>query len=919
MPIDTVVLSDNMASHVSSNLMTEETLRQRAPHHISSLRETDDHVNTNCAPMDNLMISGTSSNNGTKTPLTLSIEDMHRIDMPSIPQNDSNNALQNDKKNSNLLLMHHHHNSQISYSSTAPEADMSSHLGASGPASSSLSQTQSSSISNHEDSSSVLTSVDPTIKSDDKNAACMNHFAPHGQLSSSLDTGASILPSTSTNAVMTNASGGQPPSHPPLHPFHQLTSTSALHNATAGGMLTQSHAPSMSASSAATAEGRVNPGNVSEFELARRLGVRFDSSNAAWVARWVDSQNDRKKSRWFSIAKYGNAAARRLAIQACLHNMKPSDFLNLRDLQEVLKTFNTSPPVGAQPGFPGMMRNSGLMDVHAMQAMGLFGAGPGSKLAQYGHPHLLHHAHQQQSVAAAVAAHPFGIPGFTNTAMAGYMAAAAAAAAMPPGMSTHPAAAAAALAGVFCPQLTAQQQQFQNFAAALQHQHQLHQQTSNQVHPNVVPSNENHVMVNNSNELSANDNISMAGLQTKQKKEHTLENPRADPSMSFATPEAVWGSNTSNNASIVDQQCKFGVYEESAPNASSVQSSSPCLKSDLNANTKRDMSNLPNDNQHGDNSHNHQLNAPEVSPMLQSRIGEQQFLPPMQSNNGRATSGLQDNTSPSRFVLSDNSLSGNEDENSSPSSSLSSDIENRSDASLTSDDDGTQSKNEDGYSSHKRKKRRVSEECNNTTETLSRTTEHETAAQVHNGETSADQQAVGTMTPHGMSPFGFFNPAGVAGGIQNAAAMAAAAAAANHLQSSYYSFYSPTAFHQQQNGNNSNMISQTHPVSPQNHHAQSWMMPQQHGAPGGDSGLQHASLPFLSPQFNLPMLHPHLQSSHHAVAAAVASGGFFPQTHHPAFDLVNVHNENYNQFLKGIGGTGAGGPSGSAAASSGML
>lgn len=93
-----------------------------------------------------------------------------------------------------------------------------------------------------------------------------------------------------------------PPSLPqhPLHPLHQLPS-SVLHAVTApptqGLILPGHHHPShpqpapqqpVSGSQPGAAAGAHVDGNsnsVSEFELARRLGVRFDSSNAAWVAR----------------------------------------------------------------------------------------------------------------------------------------------------------------------------------------------------------------------------------------------------------------------------------------------------------------------------------------------------------------------------------------------------------------------------------------------------------------------------------------------------------------------------------------------------------------------------------------------------------------------------------------------------------
>lgn len=179
-------------------------------------------------------------------------------------------------------------------------------------------------------------------------------------------------------------------------PQHLRTSLHSLHQGTSVAQMPQlSAAHQHSVDNSACA--------VPEFELARRLGVRFDSSNAAWVARWTDAQNDRKKSRWFSVAKYGNAPARRLAIQACLHNMKPSDFPSLRDLQDVLATFG-HPGAGGGGGYlvpggdmGGGVRGGGMMDPHHMA--GKFGAQFGSQ--------FMHH-------------NPFGAMSGMPNPMAGY-------------------------------------------------------------------------------------------------------------------------------------------------------------------------------------------------------------------------------------------------------------------------------------------------------------------------------------------------------------------------------------------------------------------------------------------------------------------------------------------------------------------
>lgn len=130
------------------------------------------------------------------------------------------------------------------------------------------------------------------------------------------------------------------------------------------------------------------------------------------------------------MAKYGNAPARRLAIQACLHNMKPSDFPSLRDLQDVLATFG--PPGGApttaggylvpgaemqgvgSPNMAGVVRGTGV-DPHHMG--GKLGAQFGS---QFLHPH-----HNPFAAAMSGMANP----------MASYMAAGAI-----PGIGIHPGA-----------------------------------------------------------------------------------------------------------------------------------------------------------------------------------------------------------------------------------------------------------------------------------------------------------------------------------------------------------------------------------------------------------------------------------------------------------------------------------------------
>lgn len=145
------------------------------------------------------------------------------------------------------------------------------------------------------------------------------------------------------------------------------------------------------------------------------------------VFRWTDPQNDRKKSRWFSVAKYGNAPARRLAIQACLHNMKPTDFPSLRDLQDVLSTFGSA---GSGPnGDGGYLVPGGDMGgavpsnmAGVVRGTGVDGHHMGQKLgAQFGAHHLLHPHHHN----------PFGMSGLPNP-MAGYMAGGM------PGMGMHP-------------------------------------------------------------------------------------------------------------------------------------------------------------------------------------------------------------------------------------------------------------------------------------------------------------------------------------------------------------------------------------------------------------------------------------------------------------------------------------------------
>lgn len=140
---------------------------------------------------------------------------------------------------------------------------------------------------------------------------------------------------------------------------------------------------------------------------------------------WTDAQNDRKKSRWFSVAKYGNAPARRLAIQACLHNMKPSDFPSLRDLQDVLATFG---PPGGGPSGPGYLVPGADMVGSPNLAGVVRGAGVdhmGGKLgAQFG-SQFLHH-------------NPFAAMSGMPNPMAGYMAASAGG--MPGAMGLHPGA-----------------------------------------------------------------------------------------------------------------------------------------------------------------------------------------------------------------------------------------------------------------------------------------------------------------------------------------------------------------------------------------------------------------------------------------------------------------------------------------------
>lgn len=78
-------------------------------------------------------------------------------------------------------------------------------------------------------------------------------------------------PQQVVTAVMQNPNISQAVAGP-LHPLHQAPGVPQLPNPAA---LTAQHVAAVDNNACA----------VPEFELARRLGVRFDSSNAAWVAR----------------------------------------------------------------------------------------------------------------------------------------------------------------------------------------------------------------------------------------------------------------------------------------------------------------------------------------------------------------------------------------------------------------------------------------------------------------------------------------------------------------------------------------------------------------------------------------------------------------------------------------------------------
>lgn len=188
------------------------------------------------------------------------------------------------------------------------------------------------------------------------------------------------------------------------------------------------------------------------------------------------------------------------------------------------------------------------------------------------------------------------------------------------------------------------------------------------------------------------------------------------------------------------------------------------------------------------------------------------------------------------------------------------------------------------------------------------------------------QQQTLLPTPNSALPFGFFSGGGN-NTLHNAAM--AAAAAAGHLHPSYYSLY-PTSFHHgtspapQQAGGTGHP---QHPGTPQQQHQQLLLhhhhqqQQQAHAlglAAGNGSGSAgnagagnnaaaaaaaaaalHHSMPFLSQQFGLTMLHPHhphhaaahLQQAHHPSHlhhphhAAAAASGFLPQLQSHHLDL----------------------------------
>lgn len=679
----------------------------------------------------------------------------------------------------------------------------------------------------------------------------------------------------------------------PLHPLHTLAPPSAMHSAGGNGMLPPPHPQS-----SASADARNSNGNVSEFELARRLGVRFDSSNAAWVARWVDPQSDRKKSRWFSIAKYGNAAARRLAIQACLHNMKPSDFLNLRDLQDVLKTFNTAPPTGPpllsglgysqlpesmllggphNAGFPGLLRGVNFVDPQTMQAMGLFGSAA-TKLGavQFAHPHLLQHP--QHSVAAAGPS--FGVPGFTNPAMAGYMAAAAAAAAAMPqnvAMTGYPNAAAAALASVFCPSMAAQQQQLHNLANAAhlqqqQQQQQHHHQQQQQQAQGMASSLGTGIMgpsEQGTPRLLSNDNnseLSHGVCLMKQEETGALLEATHGGLYPSAPDAAAWGRvaaapvavESRPDDSIEDSQNKVAVYEQ-------VGNKAPTDPATLDDVTPKHE---PSEKVHGsrlsesDTPTTIQEGLPSSSAMvLENPHSPSAFLKTL---NPQPSGGCSpEDTSASRFMLSGGSSSSDNDTSSvSSSSSTPSDASDAlSLSSVTSDDeDGSNIKHK-----NRAKRRKLGEPKQSCPSGASG---NDGASDARGFVEPSGASGQEESLPSGASQMSYGLPRSSLPSETSPNGVVSTANSAHHssVQSSPYFLYPPFQL-QQHHG--SGLL----PQDPSSQQPSSlFMHPQSSTSSPTFNGTALPSLPFLPQSFGLALLHPHS-------AAAAAASHFFSPPH----------------------------------------
>lgn len=223
------------------------------------------------------------------------------------------------------------------------------------------------------------------------------------------------------------------------------------------------------------------------------------------------------------------------------------------------------------------------------------------------------------------------------------------------------------------------------------------------------------------------------------------------------------------------------------------------------------------------------------------------------------------------------------------------------------------------------------------------------------------QQPQPLASSNNALPFGFFG-GGNNGGLHNAAM--AAAAAAGHLHPSYYSLY-PTTFHHGGaagtgagaggTANAAHSQHQQHQLLLHHHHQQQQQQQQQQAhalslssGGGGNSGSSgtagsagnaaaaaaaaaalHHSMPFLSQQFGLSMLHPHhshqaathlqhshhpshLHHPHHAAAAAAAAAGFLPQLqpHHLELSSGGATGEDSAPSSSSANAFGGGGPSG---------